>query len=967
MNCTKGFIFLIFFGALIGDTIAQSNKTVTDAAISKMISTYKTDSKGPYKDIRWFCKDGSTVAPQERCPEPGVQRARYRDEVVALGVSNHIFLGQILSATVYEDFWDSEYQGSRMKQYSLEQYLRANDGGWINRRAQFYRGAFQAEDEEAWGLAYLQWLLEDKSRLVGQFFLIRQSAKDIPHTGDNNTAQSVRAISKEISDVYNPFMDLRVKLHGQPEESDIQKVKDFQTTHTAKLKPELQEKFTSLLTQLEIFYQPVAISDFKGLAKKVPNSLPANGTLVDFMEQYSRAKTSRVRCELIATTALALRRQVVNPMKSSARLAVIDASIKMEAMLIRESALWKPETLAELLFKSKTLAQAATGFGYLEIWEWETVASKLTLDQEDEVTLKVLGDYLDHLRRSVEWSAGMFRANYQDVVKRYGAFEPLANGFIDDRVRASCLLQLGSSVSLLGDFFADQAGFSNQLLGIKNQSAARGLNPGYAMGELVVTTQSPEEIEVSGDKIYVFNRPPADLKPVAGIATVTEGNMVSHVQLLARNLGIPNAVLSMENLTALLPYNGEKVFYAVSNKGTVLMKLAAEMTPVEKALFTKKVRNEEKISVPVEMMELDDARILNLRDVNASNSGIICGPKAANLGQLKQLFPDHVVNGIVIPFAIFKQHFDQAMPGQGVSYWEYLKATFEVAEQMSIAGSTDGEVEKYVMGRLEALQAAIRQIKLMPEFEAALNAKFKEAFGVALGKVPVFIRSDTNMEDLKDFTGAGLNLTLFNVLDAQKILQGIKDVWASPYTERSYKWRQKYLLNPENVFPSILIIPSVDADCSGVLITKGVTTGKPDDNTVAFNRGVGGAVEGQASETWLLEADRTILLSPSREPDYTSIPTSGGTLKKHTTFEEPVLSEANLRSLQEMSGALKEKLGEIGMRSPYDVELGFKKDKVWLFQVRPFVENKRAAASEFLRSITPVLAEDQLIPLDTAL
>ncbi|MEQ9051115.1 MAG: hypothetical protein RLP11_12445, partial [Marinoscillum sp.] len=151
MNCTKGFIFLIFFGALIGDTIAQSNKTVTDAAISKMISTYKTDSKGPYKDIRWFCKDGSTVAPQERCPEPGVQRARYRDEVVALGVSNHIFLGQILSATVYEDFWDSEYQGSRMKQYSLEQYLRANDGGWINRRAQFYRGAFQAEDEEAWG------------------------------------------------------------------------------------------------------------------------------------------------------------------------------------------------------------------------------------------------------------------------------------------------------------------------------------------------------------------------------------------------------------------------------------------------------------------------------------------------------------------------------------------------------------------------------------------------------------------------------------------------------------------------------------------------------------------------------------------------------------------------------------------------------------------------------------------------
>ena len=74
------------------------------------------------------------------------------------------------------------------------------------------------------------------------------------------------------------------------------------------------------------------------------------------------------------------------------------------------------------------------------------------------------------------------------------------------------------------------------------------------------------------------------------------------------------------------------------------------------------------------------------------------------------------------------------------------------------------------------------------------------------------------MEDLKEFTGAGLNLTLFNVLDKEKIIEGIKDVWASPYTERSFKWRQVYLLNPENVFPSILVIPSVDVDYSGVLI-----------------------------------------------------------------------------------------------------------------------------------------------------
>jgi phosphoenolpyruvate synthase/pyruvate phosphate dikinase len=241
-------------------------------------------------------------------------------------------------------------------------------------------------------------------------------------------------------------------------------------------------------------------------------------------------------------------------------------------------------------------------------------------------------------------------------------------------------------------------------------------------------------------------------------------------------------------------------------------------------------------------------------------------------------------------------------------------------------------------------------------------------FGKEMGKVPVFLSSDTNMENLKEFTGAGLNLTVFNVLDVEKIFQGIKDVWASPYTERSYKWRQRYLLNPENVFPSILIIPSVNADYSGVLITKGVSTGDADDITVAFNRGVGGAVEGQASESWLLRMDSTdVLLSPAREPEYTTIPVTGGTKKEHTTFESQLLSETRRQLLREMAAEMLEKLPAVGIKWPYDVELGFKDDHIWLFQVRPFVENKRAAASEYLQSITPEFAGETAVLLNNPL
>jgi phosphoenolpyruvate synthase/pyruvate phosphate dikinase len=652
-------------------------------------------------------------------------------------------------------------------------------------------------------------------------------------------------------------------------------------------------------------------------------------------------------------------------MKPSARLSLIDVSNKLENLLIRNSAEWKPNSLKELMLKVICLSKASAGFGYLETWEWTILSEKLLMQTGDEIPLSKLDRFAENGRRSVEWGIGMVRANYDDVVKLYAGFEPLANGFIDDRVRSSILLQLGESVSALGDVFSAEAGFSNKVLNIPNQSSIRGLNSGYAMGELVVTNQSPDELEISGDKIYVFNRPPSDLKPVAGIATVTEGNMVSHVQLLARNLGIPNAVVSGENLNSLLAYNGKKVFYAVSMNGTVIIKLATEMSEMEKALFSKKARSEEKISVPVEKMELDNVKVLNLRTVDASSSGKICGPKAANLGQLKKLFPEHVVEGIVIPFSIFRDHFNQQMPGQGKSFWQFLNDVFKDADAMRKADKTDAEVETFVLGRLDLLQNAIKKMPLNAAFQAELKAKFKEAFGRELGQVPVFLRSDTNMEDLKDFTGAGLNLTLFNVLDADKILQGIKDVWASPYTDRSYKWRQKYLLNPENVFPSILIIPSVNADYSGVLITKGVATGKSTDITVAFNRGVGGAVEGQASETWLINEEGYTLISPAREPEFTTIPATGGTTKLHTGFTDRLLSDTLLLALQNQAKSLNERLPATGLKGPYDVELGFKNDKIWLFQVRPFVENKRAAASEYLRSISPEADGTKMVNLNS--
>lgn len=966
------FLFCVFFISGF-PFVAHSQQKFNNDYIREQLSKYKNDIRGPYKDIRWFCTDGSIRAPKDPCPDhigPGVQHARYKEEVIALGKENHLFFGQILAFSDREGFWDTENNHSRLKQYQLEKYLRTVDNGWILQKGQYYRGALQAEDEEAWGIDFYTWLLAKDEVIIKNYFLLRQSLKDIPHGGDGNLAQLMRSQSKMISDLYVPFMDLRVKIHGQPEAGDIEKVRSFLLNNRAKLTPDLNARIVALLGTMTEFFKPV---DIKGLPKKAP--LTRNTPLGNALLAYASLDPSDTEAAtLVPETAellLEIRKEILNEKRPMARLQLLDITLKLEEALFKNAPLWQPKDLKDQLSKVCLLGLAAAGAGYLELWEWEEIEGVLSRTEHDSLTLAELTELLETARGAVEWSAAMVKAAYQETVDTYSGFEPKAHGFIDDKIRGSLALYLGKSVGELGDFIALESALTNKVMDIPNQSSVRGLNPGYAFGELVVVPGSPDDIEVSSDKIYIFKRSPSDLKPVAGIATVTEGNMVSHVQLLARNLGIPNAALSDDNLENLKKFDGQHVFYAVSNKGNVILKPESRMTEQERELFTIKERSAEKIEVPITKIRLDQTGILNLRAVDADDSGQLCGPKAANLGQLKNMFPEKVVEGLVIPFGIFKRHMDQTMPGQDVSYWKFLNSMFSEAVQMRARNIAEEEVDNYQLRQLEILRDAIKKMPLQAEFVSQLGKDFMEILGKPLGGVPVFLRSDTNMEDLKDFTGAGLNLTLFNVLDEDKILAGIRDVWASPYTERSFKWRQKYLLNPENVFPSILVIPSVDVDYSGVLITKGINSGNDKDLTIAFSRGAGGAVDGQSAETYTLKnVGGYRLLAPARESKFTGLPMTGGTIKKNATFEKPVLNRDNIEEIWAFAQTIRKTLpkeSKSDYKGAYDVELGFRNDTLWLFQIRPFVENKRALSSGYLESITPKIDAKKEILLSTKL
>lgn len=969
MNKQFYFLFLLCITPFVMEA-----QEIPVSKIKKQIADYKNDIRGPYYRIKWFCKDGSIRDSKDPCPDNiggGIQHASYKKEVITLGQGHHLFFGEILSHTNPTDFWDQKNNFSRLKQYQIGKYLSSIDNGWILRKGQYYRGAVQSEDEEEWGVTFYNWLLKKDVNLNANYFLIRQSLRDIPHDGDNNVAQAMRSQSKVIADEFPEFMDARIKIHGKPDETDIKLVTDFKKKHYSELSPSLKKSFAKLNATLIKFYAPVDIVTLQSKVNRIKSGDSLKNKLSSFLNVYKDTSAAQVSVNQIASLLYDIRKDITTVSNSNDRLLVLDLSNELESILLKKTQEWKPITVLELMQKTYNLSLTAAGTGLIEIWEWEAIKSSLqSRITANELSIASLNDFLYTSRSIVEWSAAMGKSNYEEIVEIYTTFEPKAYGFIDDRIRSTVALDLGESVSELGSFIAIKSSMSNAVMNIDNQSAVRGLNPGYALGMLVVVEGSPENVEVDTENIYIFQKPPSDLKPVAGIMTVSEGNLVSHVQLLARNLGIPNAALSNENLKSLVPYNGQRIFYAVSEKGNVILKPESEMTSIEKALFSTTERNKNKITVPVNEIRLDQTNILNMANINANDSGKLCGPKAANLGQLKSMFPEQVVDGLVIPFGIFRKHMDQKMPDSEESYWKFLNSIFGIAEHMRKSNVSEKEIETYQLKKLDELKEAIKKMPLQENFVSELEEEFQKVFNGTIGTVPVFLRSDTNMEDLKEFTGAGLNLTLFNILSKDKIIEGIKNVWASPYTERSFKWRQQYLLNPENVFPSILIIPSVDVEYSGVMITKGINVGAEEDLTVAFSRGAGGAVDGQSAETHLISATTDRVLSPARQSDYIRLPATGGTSKNITTFEQPILNPKNIEDIRVLAQTIRETLPTktaSDYKGAYDVELGFKNDKLWLFQIRPFVENKRAKSSEYLTSITPEIDYTQKIALTTKL
>jgi hypothetical protein len=917
------------------------------------IQEMKKAPRGPFARIRWFCNDGSVLPPESyACVEHdgGHQHGEWSEKTRELRDAGY-YIANFLADLDPAAFLALPDYETRYKHFLMEQFLEAQDEGWIFRKARYYRGAFQEEDERRGARALLQALSGEPEWNQRRFVLLRMGAQLLPHGADTATVQNIRQVSAALSDRDPAFASLRNRIHGRLAKEHAAQVREY----AAKLAdPALAEEYESLAQEIDqVFHRRPLREQLQNYARQLPATNSKFKRLIQrAAAQLEQEDSAEARHRITAQLLTDVRNALPDLKSPALRLDTLDLSLSLE----NEHFVAATQLRAGLPHASRqqrltwlrNSVDALYGTGIIGRRQRDALRTSFQRLRGDSVSLASYKRELDYLGRLPGWGEQDLRFYFQEPMEKFGEIEPLAHLFTQDRLRGSPLLFYSAILDTLLKDANHLAGIRHRLFGEEIGAGLHALNPGLSRGILHTSTQHDAVSGFASNGIYLLPETVSDLPPVAGILTQGEGNPLSHVQLLARNLGIPNVAVDDSLLPKLTPHNGERVVFAVSPAGTVW--LAADKGQYDAIFGQEQSAGNAIIRPDLKKLDLTQRDFVPLSSLRASDSGRIVGPKAAKLGELKHHFPEAVVEGLAIPFGAFRQLLDQPMAGENQSVFDWMVSEYAAIRRLPPDSDTRNQATERFRQRL---QNWILTADPGKAFRTRLAAAMERTFGKD-GSYGVFVRSDTNVEDLPGFTGAGLNLTVPNEVGFQNVMAAISRVWASPFSARAFAWRQSHMEQPQHVYPAILLLHSVPSDKSGVLVTQDIDTGDRNWLSVAVNEGVGGAVDGQAAESLRIntQTGEVRMLAQATAPYRREPAPEGGIAKLPVSGSETVLQPAEIAQLIKLSKELPKRFPAIvddrGRPVPADIEFGFVNGQLRLFQLRPFLESKRAQGSAFL-------------------
>jgi len=939
--------------------------------------------KGPYTENYCVCSDGQKLAVQVNdvvrspCgPNPVFCSAYRAPWAEALG-RQRMWIANLFARDLYQ--WDSfTDHHDLVRGYILEKYFTETNPRHKLAEMRSYGGLAGAEYEAAAAPRFFERYLAQPDYDDARHYLLAYELQRRYYVRDDQgQIQKIRNLAIQIQQADPRFKPLRDATHNQLSAALLPKLQLYRDRLPAgAVRTQVDALMAEIVkvTSLDdgVLRAQLAALDDQALAAELSARVPTGSTdpvdaltgLADVMARARRAVAARK-----ASQADARR--------------LVDIAITSAALVQARGTAWldmKGQTARQHVRVLAAITDAAYGSGLLA--ERERAEAARTLDAfagAGSLTRADLAAGMRRIERVVEWAQQNATVAFAEVWAPWTFLLPQVNGVADDVLRGSPLLVFAEVARRLDDVAAGRTAMHHDLFGTAVDAGVRALNPGLAVGNLHV---APEEGGYSRDEIVVLPETPADLEPAAGILTQGEGNVLSHVQLLARALGIPNVVLGSAAYRQIAPHDGRRVFFLASPRGRVVLKELAALTPQERAVYEEYTRNETrtadgslqaagKLQIDRDKLDVTAEAPRDLMQVRRSDSGKICGPKAAFLGELKHLFPDHVARGVVVPFGAYYDHYRHAkvavpekvrslgIATAGEPLPDFVERTYETFfGELMHAGKGERELAAWITPRLEVIQYSIEQAPLSVELRDGIRTEL-DRVGLLTGPdkrntVGCFVRSDTNVEDLDNFNGAGLNLTMFNLKSLDDIYDGLKEVWASPFGYRSFSWRQTLIDQPLWVLPSVVILESVPSQKSGVLVTGEPETGDRTKMLVATSEGVGGAVDGTPAETLLWSPNAVELVTQFKSPWRRMLQPGGSSAIVAASGRDHVLEPTELTELVGAGRILNDTLeparDPTGAPRPWDVEFGFVDGKLWLFQCRPFVGN------DALKNVTALAA-----------
>ena len=442
------------------------------------------------------------------------------------------------------------------------------------------------------------------------------------------------------------------------------------------------------------------------------------------------------------------------------------------------------------------------------------------------------------------------------------------------------------------------------------------LNLAKGLGRIHIIEKLDEHVEIGFNEILVLNEVPIQLPPVAGVIVSKPSTPLSHINLLVKGWGVPNAYI--KNAHELLKqYDGRWVSFETKRDAYTIK--PADMDQLREY----QRRMSQRLDV---MKPRSDLTVTSLKTLGQQRTRdvVAYGGKSANLGELMNArLPGVIIpDGFTVPFYYYDQFINEN---------ELDDFIFEMMNDQKFVHDP-----AYRRGRLIELRDRIQKGKI----NEALRTRVLQLAHTRYSGKGLFARSSSNAEDLPNFSGAGLHSSVPNVKGDDQLVEALKTVWASLWNFEAYEGRERAGIDHAKVYMAVLIQEGINADSAGVMITADPYN--PESKGAIYisaKRGLGiKVVDGKRIAEQILfrpQSNAIRVLTRSAEDSLLTFDENGGVKEVPITGERAVLTDSMARRLASTAQRIRRLFGG----KDQDIEWLYLRGQLYIVQARPFISS----------------------------